>query len=432
MLFRSEYSLLLINSGMMITDDALLIDIPEKRIIDYFYEIAKNSEKYNFDWADDFGYTETDIKVLGGSSHLVNVFNGLLGLDDASWKTLFQQFAGSMAAYDKKYGEELAMLLCTESDKELQANIEKVKLLNDLLNEDGNLGKLLSFTSDMTNFEIGTLYRQCEAALEGIKTGNSSVVNYSRSYQALEKALDRQTWFSQTGGNILEVQKGVSSATGKAFKFLDIGMKVAEVVGYTQEFQNQDKFSLAALTYYLDTETGRLELPDAMKRSMIDYSDALTSSIGEYTTKRFIENVNQWIIDKIPMHEALGTQAAAILFAWNIASNTVPFIANGLSSADSFELALYSLVFQGDTFLNYLNKRNWVFSDIGNITSENLYDLSQYCYIYLKSCYITREAALASLANQTSSNKEKIQPLIDYQNNINTEIAKIMVELKDT
>ena len=50
-----EYSLLLINSGMMITDNALLIDIPTKKIIDYFYDIAKNSEKYNFDWADDFG-----------------------------------------------------------------------------------------------------------------------------------------------------------------------------------------------------------------------------------------------------------------------------------------------------------------------------------------------------------------------------------------
>ena len=72
-----EYSLLLINSGMMITDDALLIDIPKKRIIDYFYEIAKNSEKYNFDWADDFGYTETDIEVLSASSHLINVFNGI-------------------------------------------------------------------------------------------------------------------------------------------------------------------------------------------------------------------------------------------------------------------------------------------------------------------------------------------------------------------
>ena len=425
-----EYSLLLINSGMMITDDALLIDIPTKRIIDYFYDIAKNSEKYHFDWADDFGYTETDLKVLGGSSHLINVFNGLLGFDGASWATLFQQFAGSMASYDKKYGENLAMLLCTESDKELQATIEKVDMLIDVLDEDGKLGQMLSSTSAMLDSQVGTLYKNCEDILQKVKSGNSPLVSYNRSYQALEDALDRQTWFSNTGGNILEVQKGVSSAAGKAFTFLDVGTKVLEVVGYAQEFQNQDKFSLAALVYYLGNENGGLELPVAMKKSMIDYSDALSSSIGEYTTKRFAENVDQWIIDEIPMHEVLGTQAAAVLFAWNIASNTIPFIANGLSGADSFELALYSLVFQGDTYLNYLGKCDSVFANAGNITAENIYDIAQYCYIYLKSCYTTREAALASLVNKSSSTKEKIQPLIDYQNSINAEIAKIMVELK--
>ncbi|MBR3460383.1 MAG: hypothetical protein IKH21_06290 [Clostridia bacterium] len=425
-----EYSLLLINSGMMITDDALLIDIPTKRIIDYFYDIAKNSEKYHFDWADDFGYTETDLKVLGGSSHLINVFNGLLGFDGASWATLFQQFAGSMASYDKKYGENLAMLLCTESDKELQATIDKVDMLIDVLDEDGKLGQMLSSTSAMLDSQVSTLYKNCEDILQKVKSGNSPLVSYNRSYQALEDALDRQTWFSNTGGNILEVQKGVSSAAGKAFTFLDVGTKVLEVVGYAQEFQNQDKFSLAALVYYLGNENGGLELPVAMKKSMIDYSDALSSSIGEYTTKRFAENVDQWIIDEIPMHEVLGTQTAAVLFAWNIASNTIPFIANGLSGADSFELALYSLVFQGDTYLNYLGKRDSVFANAGNITVENIYDIAQYCYIYLKSCYTTREAALASLVNKSSSTKEKIQPLIDYQNSINAEIAKIMVELK--
>lgn len=429
-----EYSLLLINSGMMITDDALLIDIPQKRIIDCFYEIAKNSERYNFDWADDFGYTEADIKVLGGSSHLVNVFNGLLGFDGASWATLFQQFTGSMAAYDKKYGETLAMLLCTESDKELQASIEKVKLLSDLLNVDGDLGKLLSFTSDMTDFQVGTLYKQCEAVLDGIKTENSSAIAYSRSYQVLENALDRQTWFSHTGGNVLDIQKDVSNATGKTFSFLDVGMKMAEVVGYAQEFQNQDKFSLAALMYYLDNAEGGLDLPKAMKKSMIDHSDALSGSIGEYMEKRFFENIDQWLVDavkdEVPLHEIFGTQAATILIVWDIASNAIPFIANGLSSADSFELALYSFAFQGDTFLNYSSKRNSIFVDAENITAENVYDVSQYCYIYLKSCYITREVALASLANKTSSTKEKLQPLIDYQNSINAEIARIMVELK--
>lgn len=425
-----EYSLLLFNSGMMITDDAVLIDIPTKRIIDYFYDVAKNSTKYGFDWADDFGYTETDIKVLGGSSHLINVFNGVLGFDGASWASLFQQFAGSMDSYDKKYGENLAMLLCTESDKELQASIDQVDMFINLLDEDGNLGEMLSSTSAMLDSQVGTLYENCEDILQKVKDGNSPLVSYNKSYQALEAALDRQTWFSNTGGNILEVQKGISSAAGKAFTVLDVGTKVLEVVGYAQEFQNQDSFSLAAFTHYLDTANNGLELPEKMKESMVDYSNALSDNVGEYMTKRFTENVGQWIIDEIPMHEVLGIQAAGALFAWDIASNTIPFISNGLSGADNFELALYSMVFQSDTFLNYLSKRDSVFDDADNITAEHMYELSQYCYIYLKSCYVTREAALASLANKSDSTKEKIQPLIDYQNSINTEIAEIMVELK--
>ena len=425
-----EYSLLLFNSGMMLTDDAVLIDIPTKRIIDYFYDVAKNSTKYGFDWADDFGYTETDIKVLGGSSHLINVFNGVLGFDGASWASLFQQFAGSMDSYDKKYGENLAMLLCTESDKELQASIDQVDMFINLLDEDGNLGEILSSTSALLDSQVGTLYENCEDVLQKVKDGNSPLVSYNKSYQALEAALDRQTWFSNTGGNILEVQKGISSAAGKAFTVLDVGTKVLEVVGYAQEFQNQDSFSLAAFTHYLDTANNGLELPEKMKESMVDYSDTLSDNIGEYMTKRFTENVGQWIIDEIPMHEVLGIQAAGALFAWDIASNTIPFISNGLSGADNFELALYSMVFQGDTFLNYLSKRDSVFANAENITAEHMYELSQYCYIYLKSCYVTREAALASLANKSDSTKEKIQSLIDYQNSINTEIAKIMVELK--
>lgn len=215
-----EYSLLLINGGMMITGNALLIDVPSKSIIDYIYDMTKNSEKYRFDWADDFGYTEKDVCVLGKSSHLVNVFNGVLGFDGASWAAMFQQVVHSTASYDKKYGEDLALLICTESNKELQASIEKVELLSDLLNADGDLGKLLSFTSDMADFQVGSLYRQCEVVLDGVKKGNSSAVAYSKSYQALENALDRQTWFSHTGGNILEVQKGCPMRPGKCSLFL--------------------------------------------------------------------------------------------------------------------------------------------------------------------------------------------------------------------
>ena len=425
-----EYSLLLLNSSMMITDDAVLIDMPTKRVIDYFYDIAYNTTKYTFDWADDFGYTESDIKILGGSSHLINVFSGLLEFDGASWAAIFQQFAGSMDSYDKKYGENLTTLLCTESDKELNASIKEVNLLLDVLEDDGALADILSNTSARLDSDVGTLYRHCEKILEQVKLGNSPLVSYNRSYQALEAALDKQTWFSNTGGTILETQKGISNVAGEAFDFLDAGAKVLEVTGYAKEFQNQDAFALAALKYYLDREGDSLELPEKMRESMVDHSNALSSSVAEYTTRQFVKNVDQWIIDELPMDEMLGTQAAGALFAWNIASNVIPFISNGLSGADSFELALYSMLFQMESFFNYTSKRDSILERTEKITPENLYHVAQYCYIFLKSSYVTREAALASLISSSKETKERIQPLIDYQNSINAEIATIMVALK--
>lgn len=429
-----EYGLLLMNSGMVITNDTIRIDTPTKNIVDYFLDIAKNAEIYSFDWADDFGYTDTVTAIKGASSHIVNVFNGVLECNGTSWASLFQQFVGSSDSYDGKYGEDLALLLCTESENELQAASEKVELMCDLLDADGDLGGLLSFTSKMLDFNVGSLYKQCETVLDAVRDGNADAVRYSRSYQALEAALDKQTWFSHTGGNLLEVQKGVSNTVGDTFKVLNIAMKIAEIVGYVREFQNQDDFSLEALTHYLDTADKGLELPSQMKQSMINYSDALAGTVAGYTSKRFLDHADEWVTDavknKLPLHQVLGAQAAAALIAWNIVSKTVPLIANGLSSADNYELALYSQVFQGDAFLNYLEKRNAVFSDAENITAENLYEVAQYCFIYLKTCCVTREAALASLENYLSSTKEEIQPLIDYQNSINEEIAGILVELK--
>ena len=64
------------------------------------------------------------------------------------------------------------------------------------------------------------------------------------------------------------------------------------------------------------------------------------------------------------------------------------------------------------------------------LCSEKLYNLSQYCFIYLKSCYITRNAALSTLNGKRDSVKEQIQPLVDYQDSINKDIAKTMILLK--
>lgn len=423
-----EYSLIMLNSGLLILDNTLSIDMPQKDIIDYYFDIQKNGNIYRFDWNKDFGYTETDWKIIGASSHIINMFNGILDFDGDSWAAMFQAFIMDSSAYDKKYGENLALLLCTESDEELKASIKKIEMYQDIFSEKGQLGEnILKAYSKELDLEVGELYAECEKILEEVKAGNSSAVTYNKSYQALENAFDKQTWFSEMGGNIIQVQKRLSDVTS----ILNIGLKIAEVVSYGNEFANQDEFSLAALDNYLNTSSTSTALPEAMKQSIQNYSDMLSSNLAEYSARRFFdENVGEWITEGLSLNKALGTQANVALFTWNIASNTIPFISDGLDAADKFELALYSQVFQADTFLNYQGLCNSVFNDIDNLDPEKLYNVAQYCYIYLKTCYTTRNAAIASLAGKSDTVKEQIQPLIDYQNGINSNIAQAMVMLK--
>lgn len=422
-----EYSLLMLNSSMLLLDDSILIDAPHKDIIDYYYDIVKNGSTYRFDWNKDFGYTELDWEVICGESHMINVFNGLLDFDSASWMAAMQSYVGDSSAYDKKYGENLALLLCTESDEELNATVEKLAFYGDVFKKDGQLGKLLGAYAKDLDREGEMFYKTCEEILKKVQTNNASVATYNRAYKGLEDVLDKQSWFSDTGGNILEIQNDFSDITSTLGKL----QQVAEITGYIQEFAKQDEFAVAAVQDYLKTSKDRVELPEKMRKSMQKYTELLESSMEEYSIKRFFKNnVVDWIVEGAGIEEILGKQARGALVVWNIASNIIPVISNGLDAADQFELAMYAQVFQADTFLNYQSLCSSTFDNIDTLSPEKLYTLSQYCYIYLKTCYIARNAAVGSLAGKSNSIKKEMQPLVDYQNKINSDIADILVALK--
>lgn len=421
-----EYFLLILNSSMLIVEDTLLIDMPEKKITDIFMDVMRRTSTYLFEWEKDFGYSGMDVMVAGGSSHIVNLFNGLLKFDGISWIQLFQTLALNPSAYDKKYGENMAMFLCTESDGELKALQKDIQKYQDLFSKNGRIGKLLSIYSGRIDSEVDVMYATCSNILQDIKKGNSDAAVYSRSYDALEKAINKQVWFSRTGKVILDTQKSISDMVSP----LDTMAKIAEVIQYGEEFQNQDEFSVNALEYYLQNSTEDTITSGDVKTSMKDYSEDLKSNLVEYSAKRYFdENVGSWIGDAIKNGKLLGSQANMALLAWDLASGYVPFLSNGLSSADNFELALYSSVLQSDTFTNYQQVRNKIFEDDSNMTAGNLYKTAQYCYLYLKSCYMTRNAALASLEGKRQEIKQKIQPLIEEQNKINNSIAEMLVTL---
>lgn len=425
-----EYTMLILNGGLMIIDDILLIDLPKPCIIDCFTTIAKKSNEYSFEWNKDFGYTESDQAVMGITSHMVNVFNGILDFDGYSWAQFFTTFGFSSAGYDAKYGRNLALLLCTESDNELKASIEKTNLILDIFDgDDGHLGKALKSYSKETDKTVETLYNQCNSFLEDIKKGNKNAVkNYNYTYRQFEKAFDKQTWFSNTGGKIMDVHDGLSSATNA----LDAISKIAEAVSYSQEFNNQDKFSINSLNEYLKTADTNSDLSKTMKNSMYDYLAASTSEIEMYGAYRYFnEHVGELVESGLTLGEVLASDANIALFCWNISSGLIPFISNGLDASDKYELALYAQVFQGNAHMNYVNKRIKTFNDADSISPENLYTLSQYLYTYLKSCYITRNAALGSLNGKSNSTKEQLQPLIDNQNKINQEIVQILNIVKN-
>ncbi|MEE1172626.1 MAG: hypothetical protein U0K87_09740 [Ruminococcus sp.] len=424
-----EYSVLILNSGITILDDCVLIDIPEKTILDYFFDVQINSSRFNFDWAKDFGLDKVNVDIMGVSSHWTNMLNGVLAFDYLSWVQLFQTtntLGMFTTAYDGKYGEKIATLICTQSDEELKSVVNQIDEINDVFSDDGHLGNALKNYSKELDASTGSIYNSCNKLLEDIKSDNSSTAKYNKTYRELEKALDKQTWFSNSGERIVDVQKGLSKAT----TVLDIISYIADYLNCINEFQNQDEFSVSSLKSEIGDNHlyGNLLLHD-MKSSMKFYANQLSTDVGTYSAVQFIENNATKLFEKgTKVTAALGSKANYMLFAWNLASNFVPFFSEGLKATDNFELAMYSQIFQSDAYINYLNLKNLVFLNNDNLTSEDLYKVSQYCYIYLKSCYVTRNAALGSIL---PDKKEKMSTIIDTQNETNKEIAEIMAHIKN-
>lgn len=420
-----EYSIYLLKSSMLIVDDCIVITMPEKTIIDYIYEIQKNTHLYyGFTYEDDFGYTDTDVAILSGSNHVVNVFNGLLDFDGESWGQLFDSISIDSASFDSKYGQEFTTLFCTQSDKELTATIDKVEKFQDLFLEEGKLYSFLELYSDGLTDSLMSGVGDLTSNLDSV---NPSTARTSEIFMKLSNTLDEKELFSETGGMVMDIQAGLSESLSVVDKLL----QVAEVVEYANEFSSRDTYAVSTLDYCIKNSNITYNVSDAMMDSIEENIELLESSLVEYTATNFIkDNLDEWIKDAIPMKEVLGTSAAMTLIAWDLASTFIPFVSEGLSSADQFELSLYALVMQENAYCDKVCANSEVFySDM--VMTENLYEATLYNYMYLKCCLITREAALATLVSKRESVLEEIQPLIDEQNTINEEIAVILVELKE-
>lgn len=159
-----QQSFLLLNSSVLVTDNSFLIEMPHKNIIDIFMDITANSNTYLFDWNNDFGYTDTDWTIIESASHMVNLLNGILDLDGASWVQFIQSFMLKSDAYDDKYGQLIAELFCTYSDKKLSEQVQEMKSVMQHFDGSGTFGKTLKALEKEipSDVEIVQLQKTCE------------------------------------------------------------------------------------------------------------------------------------------------------------------------------------------------------------------------------------------------------------------------------
>lgn len=422
-----EFSLLLLNSSDVVLDNQVHIEMPQKNIIDIYMDILKNNDRYLFDWKSDVGASDGSIFAMGTGAYFVQVFSGILDKDGASWSQLIDSFYLKMDSYDRKYAESFARMFCTYSDEELTLNAKAMKEKMKPFNGDNWVAKSIKTVDDILDDNIEDLSEKTAALKKKIVVENgTSVAKFNKSYQELDKMCNTSDFFSDVTDPFLMASAKFKDATS----FLDVFYKISEVVGYASEFKNQDEFAVKSLDTFIKNSDSSCVMSQAMKDSMGDYKKTLETDIVAYSAYNYLmNNMTELFTDTIDISTTiLDMDSKLYLLAWDIAKGAIPLVKNSLSNTDCFLQSMYAGIIQSDTFSTYINKRNVVFGEVKNITPENLYELSQYCYAYLKSCYITRDAAVGSLTEKTKKNNSTYETT---QKMVNQEIAEYLIKLKN-
>lgn len=422
-----EFSLLLLNSSDVVLDKKIHVDMPEKNIVDIYMDVLKNNDRYLFDWEADAGATHGSMFAMGTAANMVQIFNGVLDWDGASWCQLINSFSMDSSSYDAKYSESFAKMFCTYSDEELSQDVDAMKEKLKPFNGDNWVVKSMKQMDDAYDYKIENLSKKtADLKKKMVVENKASVDAYNKSYQELDKLCSRADFFSETTDPFVQVSKSFKEATG----FMEAFYSVMEIAGYASEFQNQDKFAVKSLDTFIKNSNYGCVMSKAMKDGLRDYKNTLETDIVSYSAYNYLmNNMGDLLKEGLDVSTTLlDTESKIYLLIWDISKETVPWVKNGLSNTDCFLQSMYAGIVQSDTFKSYIDKRDAVFKDAKNITSKNLYEVTQYCYAYLKSCYITRDAAVGALTEKT---KEDNPTYESTQKMVNQEIAKCLVKLKD-
>ncbi len=426
-----EYSLYMLNGSLLMSADGkILLSSPRQGIFDLLNSIAVNQSSYSFDYTKDFGYESGTENALNVLNHFVNVFNGLLTFDGASWTAfmncnpIIDSLLGNKG-YDLKYGGKIARMVCTNSSEELLEAVDNISTVNEFLSEDGALAEIVSDYKFSNDVKIGELYDESQKLLKDIDKVNGGVSEYNRIYNQLEDAMDKSS-FLKIGNNISDFQKEIGNVS--------VGLKlfsiIAETAAYYKEFGDRDLFAVDSLEMFAK------ELPDLTgnvsfytKSAMLLGVESFREDANAYAVSRFIE---ENIVEIISEGFDICAKANIALLAWDLISLIDPFISDGLSAADKYELSVYAMCVQNEAHRVYNEKLSQVLSSQGNISVDNLKELSKYAYAYLKLCYVTRNSAIRGIHTLSEEGKKAQEIIVDQQNLTNSKILPLLNLAKES
>lgn len=415
-----EFTLSVLDSFILFENEEILITPMPETVMSAILKVHKNNQKYNFDFEDDFGYSEEVQRILGASNRVVSEYNELLHFNPEAALDSFLNVFGVSNVYDNKYGEDLAKLFVINSDEELEAMNDDIDRLADVLSPNG---KFRALFDSIEEWEVSNASELANKYMELIKASNGSNLELNAAYKQFEEALDSEKSFLDSAAPFKKFQDTLAKDSHHA---LDVVDQIFDVIQYSSEYQNKDQFALDALKNYYNQGMEEDYIPEQIVKTFASVIKDLATSIGEYTLKNFLTNdlmeklvdstVNETIKNKI------GAKVSTALAVWNIVSEYVPCLKESLDGADKFILATYSQIFQSDSYrlLNF-----------DSTTSENeLYPVAQAYYTYLKFCYVTRQSALATIEAQKYVDSDSYEKVKQYQLDINKEIADLLAVFK--
>lgn len=398
-----------------VSKDVLSIQMPRNNVLSIAASIICNDSSLSFDWEDDFGYSETVTNITDGASRIVTLFNGLLEFDGSAWLSLVY-----WDAFDLKFGKMMTQMLCTYSAEEMHKSIDEVSLMLEPFNSDGTFGQLLRNKQMRIDSDLSYWNSACTDYLEKLEAGCGSPAEYNYLYHQYEKAMDAEKLFSVSGENLTYIQDELSTATN----FLDIATKIGSAVSYTTEFQNKDAFLSSALKEYMNTRMSTEQMSDAMAFSINTYLKTIDWGSTGYTATWFIlEQLPEFVIDKSAIDVLLGAPANIALFAWDVMSETIPFYKDGLVAVENREVSNYSQKLQNDALLNLKSLLSSMQASSKPISQSQCMQLAEYCYVYLKACYLSRETAIKSLDGTSEEFQKKIENKLNVESDINQKIS---------